>query len=282
MKDVHGRKLLAALLSIPLLLATDARCQDTGWCDGFESYTVGTAPFPPWQDGAGNTPGIMVDGAVARTGSTSLKMFGSLGSCWAATMARPYQGFPLQISMSVRNGSEDLTGCNQFRGSLGLRTGGPQWWNCPCPDLFHFLENGDIRIPLPQGSPTVISGFPLEAWIDISCFLWLAGDSQLHMLLWINGSYIDEFVVPEEPWMSGPAFVDLSCREGSAWFDDVCVNSFGTCIPDTVVIGEPCLFEAGDMNTSGSVDVVDVVGVINRAFRGAELTPNPCNRHYEP
>ena len=192
-----------------------------GWCDDFELYQNPSDWTLNWH-GSGNVDGIAVDNTTSFTGSQSLRMFGQLGGCWGAVATRPIQmDLPLEISFAVKNGSEPLSGCHQYRATLGLRTG-PDWPDCPCPPLVRVLPNGDIE--LPYFSPaTIFSGYALGSWHNVRSLLSTPGDGYLHMKLWVNASYLGEYTLPEEPWMSELAYLDITSQEGTAWFDDVCV-----------------------------------------------------------
>lgn len=226
MKTVNGRAAtfaLALALSLVLPMATgNALAQGTTWCDGFESYATGTSPSPPWHV-SGNTGGITVDGSQRHSGTKSLKMFGQIGGCWGAVADREYSGLPLLITMAVRNGSESLSGCHPYRASCALRTGCPDWWCCPCPELFGFMPNGDFHVSLPGASQT-FTGYALNTWHKVKCYLWTPGDGSLHVKYWVNDKYLGEFLMPEAAWMANPAYLDIAVQEGTAWFDDVCVS----------------------------------------------------------
>jgi|SRR3989344_3892323 len=242
-----------------------AVAQDSSWCDGFDQYAHGTSLPPPWVL-SGNTGGAWIDSTTGSQSDNSLRMYGSVGGCWGVVAVREYFGFPLSISLAVKNGTEDLYGCHPFRAQLGLRSGGTHWSNCPCPALVLFMENGDVEIRIPPSSPRVFSGYSLEEWHTVSCSLWLPGDSFLHSVIWINGDSLGEFTMPEESWMHDPAYIDLSSQEGTVWFDNVCVNSS--------ILPTPS-FAAGDNNCDGIVNIVDVILEVDFVFRGRPSQP-PC------
>ncbi|MEW5702487.1 MAG: hypothetical protein AB1792_09690 [Candidatus Zixiibacteriota bacterium] len=199
-------------------------------------------------------------------GAKSLKLYGQVGGCWGALVNRSYSGLPLFVSMAVRNGSEALSGCHPYRAAMGLRTGCQDWWCCPCPELFRFLANGDFQVSNPDG-PTTFPGYDLEVWHEVKCYLQTPGDAKLHVMFWLDGQYLGEFLWPEEPWMAAPAYFDISAQEGSVWYDDVCIN------PPAA-----CPFTAADLNCDGVASVQDVVLCVNEAFRGAPPRP-PCCVH---
>lgn len=197
---------------------------NTGWCDDFEGSDWATN----WH-GSGNSAGIAFDNSIAHTGLQSLRMFGTLGSCWAAVVTRPLQfENSLELTFAVRNGTEPLNGCHPYRAAIGLRTGGPNWEDCPCPSLIDFLPDGSLRVHNSPNVPVVFAGYPLDVWHQVRCLLATPGDGLLHNSVWVNGEFLGEFTIPEEPWMHSDAYFDLSSQEGTVWFDDVCVNDVPT------------------------------------------------------
>lgn len=216
------RKMIYPILIVLVICATGLPAlAQVEWCDGFESYAVGSKASPPWIE-SGNTPGIAVDGSIAFSGTKSFRMYGTLGSCWAAVADRQYSGFPITVSMAVRNGTESLSGCHKYRGACDLRTGCGQWQCCPCPGVFRFLPNGDFQVALP-GANATFPGYALNVWHFVKFSMSLPGDGSLHVRYWVNEEYLGEYTIPEESWMSSPAYLDISAQEGTAWFDDVCV-----------------------------------------------------------
>ncbi|MBI5265910.1 MAG: T9SS type A sorting domain-containing protein [candidate division Zixibacteria bacterium] len=212
-----------AVCDYDYIQVTSSDQQASGWCDGFETYQTSSDLALNWH-GSGNTPGMSVDNSIAFSGSQSLKMFGVLGSCWGVVATRPMaMNLPVDINFAVRNGTEPLSGCHPYRAVFGLRTGGPDWWNCPCPQFVVFLPNGDIRIPQPSGTID-FSGYALDTWHTIKCDLSSPGDGQLHVKIWANDEFLGEFEWPYESWMTESAYLDISSQEGTVWFDDVCVK----------------------------------------------------------
>lgn len=203
----------------------EAAAQESSiWCDDFEDYSS-TLWSSVWH-GSGNVSGITVDNNIAYSGTSSLKMFGIIGSCWGAVATHPIQmDLPMEITFAVRNGDEPLSGCHPYHASFGIRTGGPDWWDCPCPPFLRFLPNGNIEIPWPAGEESEFSGFPLGIWHEVKCYLSTDGGGILHVEIWVNDQYLGNFPIPEESWMGEPVFVDIASQEGTVWFDDVCVQS---------------------------------------------------------
>ena len=228
------------------------------WCDNFENPTWTTN----WH-GSGNVSGIFVDNSSSFTGSSSLSMFGLIGSCWAAVATHPIEmNLPMEITFAMRNGSESIFGCHAFRAAFGLRSGGPDWFNCPCPQLLRVLPNGEIELPLSTNNPSVFSGYTLNTWQNMRCRLETPGDGLLHVQFWVNDAFLSEFTLPEEAWMSQSAFVDISSQEGTTWFDDVCVTAL--CEPAVVgsIVGQVSASCAGTegLQLAIPIDVFDSFG----------------------
>jgi len=194
------------------------------WCDDFEGYS--SAPWSSVWHGSGNVSGISIDDNIAYSGISSFKMFGIIGGCWGAVATHPIQmDLPMEMTFAVMNGDEPLSGCHPYRASFGIRTGGPDWWDCPCPQFLRFLPNGDIQIPWPAGEESEFSGFPLGVWHEIRCYLSTDAEEFLHVEIWINEQYLGDFAIPGEAWMGEPVYVDIASQEGTAWFDDICISS---------------------------------------------------------
>ncbi len=199
-------------------------CALSGWCDDFESYVNAGDWATNWH-GSGNSSAITLDNTTFTSGVHSLKMFGQIGSCWAAVATRPIaMDLPLEVSFAMKSGTETIYGCHPYRGVIGLRTGGPDWWNCPCPQFIVTLPSGDIRIPTPAG-PVDFAGYALNQWYNYRLILSHPGDNLLHVRIWVDDDYLGEFTWPHEAWMMQSAYLDISSQEGTAWFDDVCVSS---------------------------------------------------------
>jgi hypothetical protein len=200
------------------------------WCDGFEGQ-----PSNGWTTGwhgTGNTPGIAVDNSMAYSGSSSIRTVGVVGGCWGAGATRQVEMvLPLQITFAVQNGHELIHGCHPFRGGFGIRAGGPDWWDCPCPTLLTFTSDGGVRINGPDGEFTDFSGYPLNTWHTVQCVLTAPGDALLHATISVNGEFLKETVWPEEPWIIGPVFLGIGADEGTAWYDDICVSSSPAAVP---------------------------------------------------
>ena len=108
-----------------------------------------------------------------------------------------------------------------------------------------------------------------------------------------NGNVVNHAVVDPSPITAPGGFYISSCSDVTPtdnYYDDICYEPFPLqpplCMPTvtctTVVVGSVCSFEGGDVDSSGAVDVIDIVKVVGRAFRNADPIPNPCNRRYEP
>lgn len=195
-----------------------------GWCDDFEGYPLGSFPSPPWYC-SGNCGGAYIDDSVSYSGSQSFHFYGVIGGCWAAVAARPLEvEFPFIIEMAVWNGTESLSGCHPKRGHLQIKA--CSTWTCPSRlGLFHFLSNGDLEVNAGQHRDT-ISGFTLDEWHATKITLSLLGDDSLRVGYWIDDTFLGEYTVSEESWMSDASdeFLMISSEEGTTWFDDVCIT----------------------------------------------------------
>jgi len=192
------------------------------WCDGFEGYAVNTAPIPPWAQSGNQSIRVVND--VYASGSQSMRAYGVVGGCWGTSITRLLEtSFPLSVSMSIRNGSENLYGCHPYRGSMGLKTG--TFWGDPGIGIFQFLENGDFRVDLTPTAP-VFSGYALNQWHDVRIELKREGNLILGKF-WINNDYLGEFSrdVSEVSYIDSLRYFNIAAQEGTVWFDDVCVSS---------------------------------------------------------
>jgi DNA-binding beta-propeller fold protein YncE len=238
------------------------------WCDDFECS--GSSCWTTKWHGSGNVPGIFIDNTTASTGTQSLHMFGALGSCWAAVATRPISlSLPQEITLTVKNGNEPFSGCNKFRATLGLRTNGPDWSDCPCPHLLAFLPNGDIRIW--QGTDSLqFSGFAAGEWHHIKCHVATSGDT-VTAKIWVNDIYLGQFLWPSHPGFLNQAFLDISSLEGTAWFDDICVRAL-----DISLLPYCCAGRAGnvDCDPNNGVDISDLSALIDNLY--ISLAPLCC------
>jgi len=217
---------LNSLLILSIIMAfTFVNVQASDWCDDFEGYPPGTSVGSNWVL-SGNISSI-ADPNIAYTGNQSLKMFGTIGGCWAAVADRSLETtFPMKITGAVRNGTENLSGCHYpYRAEMGLRAGST-WTDPGAFGLFGFIENGDLIIFC--GNPyDTITGFNLEQWYEFEFNIWITNDSLVHTECWFDGNNVGHYSreVSSLPHLLNASHLDISAQEGTAWFDDVCVSA---------------------------------------------------------
>ncbi len=203
------------------LFVTEGLISD-GWCDGFENYASGSSVGSSWSLSGNNSS--VADNSIAFSGSQSLKMFGSIGSCWAAVADKPLEAtYPLTVEFAVRNGTENLYGCHPNRATVALRNG-DHWTDPGSVGILGFAENGDLFITGTYPYDT-LSGYSLEQWYHFKVDISVPGDGYVHLSYWVDGNYIGEYTrdVSELPNLMNATHLDLAAQEGTVWFDDVCV-----------------------------------------------------------
>lgn len=141
-----------------------------------------------------------------------LRLYGKVGSCWGALAYLPREiDAPYDLSVKIKNGSEEIYGCHPSRGSVGLRNGNS--WTEPAHNLFYFEKNGDM-INL-KGEK--ITNLPLDKWHKIDLKMKKNKEDC------IVEYYVDEKLINTE---SSPINklnyknLELSVNEGFAYFDD--------------------------------------------------------------
>ncbi len=235
---------LSLLLSI-LLSLTFVSAYADDWCDGFENYPPDSSIDSGWIL-SGNTSSI-TDTNVVFSGNQSLKMFGSIGGCWAAVADKALETtFPMKITCAVRNGSENLTGCHQYRAELCLRAG-TVWTDPGAIGLFRFLEDGTLEIRS-GGTPfDSLHGFNLEQWYEFEINIWVSSDSSIvYTEFWVNGEYVGLYSqeISNLPNLFNASHIDISSQEGTAWFDDICVSNLSVDSLNNLlfpsIIARPC------------------------------------------
>lgn len=213
---------LARCFAMALLLtvASGSAVLATSWCEGFEGYSAESFPGGPWSY-TGNSD-ITVDNSTAHSGGNSLRTYGVLGSCWAGIAVHPLgETFPITVEVSIRNGTEDLYGCNPFRAYMSVFTGS-QWTQGPQVEGFVVLENGDFQAR--AATYTVLTNLSANQWHRIRIEYSRPNDGLLHAQYWVNGTYYGDFSRPWEQWMAGLGYLHVGAIEGTAWFDDICVK----------------------------------------------------------
>jgi len=190
------------------------------WQDNFESYSALTFPDAWKADGNGSSiSNNYIDDALFFEGEQSLKLYGVLGSCWAAIAYHSLDvTSPYEIEIAVRNGDESLSGCNQFRGWVGLNQG-TSWTNSVQRYLILFNNNGKV---LGAGGKELCS-YNTGTWYVARVRYELKSTSELKLSYWIDNIYRGSETISPLADENLLNYLEIQGVEGSAWFDDVIV-----------------------------------------------------------
>ena len=86
------------------------------------SSIAGAFPAPNWTL-SGNSD-VRIDNNFRASGNQSVRLYGSVGGCWAALLHRLLNvSPPFTIEFQTRNGSEPLSGCHPLRSVFQLHAG---------------------------------------------------------------------------------------------------------------------------------------------------------------
>lgn len=192
------------------------------WAENFESYSTGSQPITWTFDGNGiDNSSNFIDNTIYNGGTKSLKLFGLLGSCWAALAYHPLLlKPPLKVEFAVRNGDETLTGCHPYRANVGLRKG--DYWENP-ERLFVNFRNGNIYA---GDDNTVLESFSTLNWYQIVITYEYSGTNAIKLSYWIDGNYKGSIVQAVSANEDSLNNFQLVVNEGSAWFDDIKVSPY--------------------------------------------------------
>lgn len=187
------------------------------WEDGFETYTAGAFPSTNWTaDAAGGS----VDNTVAYTGSQSLKMVGVIGGCWGGLAYRALQTTaPYTIELYLRNGSEALSGCHPDRGYVGLRKGTS--WTNPSRVFIYCTGTGTMQFRKVDGTILATSAYTTLTWYKIKIKYERPDASTVKISYWLNDVSMGVDTGTKYAEEDNLTNIDLTCSEGSVWFDDV-------------------------------------------------------------
>ncbi|MFH1228576.1 MAG: LamG-like jellyroll fold domain-containing protein [Planctomycetota bacterium] len=187
------------------------------WEDGFETYTAGSFPSANWvSDAAGGS----VDNTVAYSGSQSLKMIGVIGGSWGGLAYRPLQTTtPYDIELYLRNGSEALSGAHPDRGYVGLRKGTS--WTNPSRQFLQARGTGVMEFYKVDGTVLTTTNYTTNTWYKIKIGYERPDASTVKITYWLNDIYIGMNTGAASAEENNLTNLDLTCQEGSAWFDDV-------------------------------------------------------------
>jgi len=204
-------------MEVKVNLVLESQNVAVGWQDNFETYAPNLWPSENWIKDAN---GGGVDDTVHHEGTKSLKITGVIGSCWAGLGYRALSVTPpFYIEMWVKNGTEALSGCHAYRSYIGLRKGTS--WRNPGRQLILFDQSSKVR----GTSDSQIAKYTPGIWYKIKIKYERPTPSTVKITYWINDTYITEetvSAVSDEDFLNN---LDLTCGEGSCWFDEVKVYS---------------------------------------------------------
>jgi hypothetical protein len=213
--------LLATSKEYPLILKIPnyfINPNDSILYEDFESYTSGSFPNSWIADGNGtNISENYVDTSIFYNGDKSLKLFGSIGGCWAAIAYHTFDPTPpFEVEFAIKNGDEILSGCNPDRALVGLNTG-TSWTNISQRTLIKFNGDGNVY----GGGGTQLSLYNINTWYLVKIRYERISTSEIKLSYWINNNYSgNEFLstISEENLLNN---LEIQVLEGSAWYDDI-------------------------------------------------------------
>jgi hypothetical protein len=231
--------------------AAQADCATDGFCDDFESQT-GTQPAGRWAvqfPDCSGTGTAAVDGAVAHSGTRSLRINGGTGYCnhvfVGTDLAGLPAGSPLYVRFWVRHTTAlptqhvtFLTMTDAADGGRDLRMGGQNaalQWN---------RESDDATLPEQSPAGVALSApLPVNQW---TCVEYRVEPAAGRLDTWLNGTAVTGLTVDGTPthdvdgqWLRRgawhPNLTDLrlgweSYGEGAdtLWYDDLAVGTTRT------------------------------------------------------
>ena len=219
------RRFVLMVLTVFCLWTAQALASSLQWTDGFETYTVGKFPNPPWAN-SGNTAAYVTN-TKQESGNNSLYLYGLIGQDWAALAHRKFAYAPdLVFEFGVRNGSENLGGgLHQVYGSVELTTG-PSWTTY-VRELIAFGSDGRIHGPGTGGelSGPVLGTYTAGTWYDVKIAYEVVSKSTISLSYWINGGFDGTYSEASMGNESSISYLGLQSGAGSAWFDNVSVTT---------------------------------------------------------
>src|ERR1035437_3730038 len=185
--------------------------------ESFESYASGSFPNSWVADGNGTTISEnYIDNSISYSGSKSLRLFGTVGGCWAAIAYHTLDVTPaFDIELAIRNGNEILSGCNPNRALVGLREG--TTWTNPSRTFINFDNDGKIY----GGGGIELGPYSNNTWYLVRIKYEIISTAEIKLSYWINNNYLgDESLsaISDENLLNN---LEISVLEGSAWFDDI-------------------------------------------------------------
>ncbi len=234
----YARKYLLVLMTAAIGLGLGSQVTaEVMLAEDFEAYDLGTWPSSWVPDANANDSG---NNYVAQdpldSGNKTLRLFGSMGGCWAALAYHPIS-FTAEFTVETRiyNGSETLTGCHPDRGGIVMRHG-TYWYGRTNPSrrLIQFRGDGAVRAT----GATILGTYETDRWYDVKVHYYREG-TDLSLRYWVDGDDFGEVHVTIEDLEKELSFdhFELSVQEGSAYFDDLEVTEGSAPIPEPATLG---------------------------------------------
>jgi len=210
-------------LTVLLLLNVFFPIAAQTWSESFESYPTGFFPSAWIRDGnANDTTANHVTTTAFSGGEKSLRLYGTIGGCWAAIAYHPLiVTAPFELEVAVRNGNESLSGCNPDRAIIHLRQG--LSWTNPARTLIHFKGNGNIN----SAAGNILQTYTSLTWYVVRVRYERLSPTQVRISYWINGVYKGVETLAADAQEDQMTNLELSALEGTVWFDDVKINTVG-------------------------------------------------------
>lgn len=192
-----------------------------GFFETFESSTVGA--FPEGWNSSGNS-GAVVDDTYSSSGQNSIRVYGSLGSCWGGLIHHSLtQAAPFLIEVDVRNGPENLHGCHPNFAKIALHTG-PSWSYQGRGLLQCNPAGGQNEVVAIGGSGTTIGNYSPEIWSRIAISYEPTEGGTVRVGYWIDGLLADSFEHTAYSYEGQLGYLTLESGEGTTWFDNIRVS----------------------------------------------------------
>lgn len=190
----------------------------TVWHENFESYEVNTFPSTWVKDGnASSASTNFVTDETSSEGNKSIKLFGSLGGCWASLTLRALNTAPPYIiEMDVKNGTENLSGCHPDRAAIVLRKGTS--WTNPGRLFVYFYRDGNIHL-----GEEISDKFTTNIWYTVKIKYDKISSSEVKITYWINNVLKGEYTVDADSNEDELTNLEIGVEEGTAWFDNITV-----------------------------------------------------------
>jgi hypothetical protein len=188
------------------------------WSDGFETYSVGEWPATNWTN-SGNSDGY-IDGAIARSGTQSFRLYGVVGGYWGALAHRALGATsPWTVECYLRTGAEPIpSGGHQSRATLDLHV--QPYWSSGARSLIAFHKDGHVYGPGGQD----LGIYQTLTWYKVKVKYEYPVAGQVLLTYWINDVQAGQESFAPASYESGLAYIALVAQAGSVWFDDVSIG----------------------------------------------------------